>query len=105
MSSLPLFDAAWSQRAKEAGIAQTASANADFVQTMRDEATRIAKERGKVHIDDLRLRAIQLGIEPKSSAAWGSIFAERGKWRKSGYRASELPTNHGHVSPEWELVA
>jgi len=97
-------DAAKGEALKEAGIAKVSASNAEFVATMRGHAERIARERGAVHIDDLRFVASKRGLAPKSSAAWGSLFAQRGRWRKVGYRPSQWVTNHGHVSPIWEFV-
>jgi hypothetical protein len=89
---------------RDRGIERVTLANADFVARMREEAVRIAVERGSVHVDDLRRRAGELGVAPASSAAWGAVFAQRGRWRKRGYRRSEVASNHGHESPVWELA-
>jgi hypothetical protein len=89
---------------RDRGIARITLSNADFVARMREEAVRIALERGSVHVDDLRRRAGELEIAPTSSAAWGAVFAHRGRWRKGGYRPSTWVGNHGHASPVWELV-
>lgn len=89
---------------RDRGIARVTVSNADFVARMREEAVRIARERGSVHIDDLRRRSVELEIAPMSSAAWGAVFGQRGRWRKAGYRPSTWIGNHGHASPIWELV-
>ena len=89
---------------KDAGIARVTQSNAEFVRFMREEAKYMARQRGEVHIDDVRERARWYGLKPASPNAWGAIFAERGVWRIIGYRASTVASNHGHVSPVRELI-
>jgi hypothetical protein len=87
-------------RRKRIGMDQAVSADRAFVLRMRAEAIRLSVERGSVHIDDLRVRAAELGLEPSSGKAWGPIFAGKG-WQKVGARRSAHPSNHGHESPVW----
>lgn len=105
MSGLPLFDAAWSERAKQEGISRATMSNETFVSVMRLAARRIAMEQGSVHVDDVRRVAERMGVAPKSSAAWGCVFSERGVWEIVGYRASAVVSNHRHRSPVRRLVA
>lgn len=94
------FDRDRARRRRDEGVALTETANAEFVQAMRDYAINVCRQRGQVHIDDLRQRALELGIKPASSNAWGAIFRGKG-WKQIGLKASELVTNHGHRSPIW----
>lgn len=89
---------------KAAGLTRVTANNAEFVARMREHAERIARERGSVHVDDLRYAASRLGIAPKSPNAWGAVFSERGKWVIVGYRASAWVTNRGHRSPIRQLI-
>lgn len=100
----PLFDRPRGEELKQTGLALTTLANESFVTLMRREAREIAAGQGSIHIDDIRQRAISLGLSPTSSAAWGPIFSEKGVWRIVGYRPSAFPTNHGHSSPVRVLV-
>lgn len=99
LAGLPLFDAAAGAALRDRGLALVEISNAEFVSRMREEAVRIARDRGEVHVDDLRFVASKLGIAPASSQAWGAIFSERNRWVITGYRASAWVTNHGHRSP------
>jgi len=76
-------------------------ANLLFVETMREEAKRICERVGHVSIDDLRMRAQQLGMEPNSKNAWGSIFHEKG-WRIVKYARSGVVTNRARVIGVWK---
>ena len=93
------FDAAVSLKAH--GQEMTAWANLTFVETMREEARRICERVGHVSIDDLRVRAQQLGIAPHSKQAWGSIFGEKG-WRIVKYARSGVVTNRARVIGIWK---
>ena len=111
---LPLFDAPPSRAAVKAhfdrkraakrrdeGVQRTVTNNRRFLARMRQYAKAIAMRRGSVHIDDVRKHALELGIQPESSSAWGAIFREKG-WRQTGeLRASTFVSNHGHRSPVW----
>ena len=111
---LPLFDAPPSRAAVKAhfdrrraamrrdeGVQLTVTNNRTFLARMRQYAKAMAMRRGSVHIDDVRKHALELGIQPESSSAWGAIFRERG-WRQTGeFRASTFVSNHGHRSPVW----
>lgn len=95
------FDAARGIKRRDEGVRLVEMSNSEFIERMRDHARLVYTHVGEVHIDALRRFAFANGIKPKSSAAWGAIFREKG-WKQTGeYRASELVTNHGHRSPVW----
>jgi hypothetical protein len=76
-----------------------------WVSRARAEAARIAREKGEVHIDDIRAWAERTGDKPDSSRAWGAVFRRSPQfpWEAIGVRASSHPTNHAHRSPVWAL--
>lgn len=86
------------RRLREEGIARVTENHRTLVQRLRDEAVRIAKERGSVHPDDLRAWAALKGLAVPR-AVWGAVWSERGKWAIVEWRASSFPANHGHRSP------
>lgn len=97
------FDRTRATRLRDEGVRLTEMANTEFVQTMRDHAIEVCRRTGQVHIDDLRKHALELGVQPASSNAWGAIFRGKG-WHAIGLRASEFVSNRGHRSPVWTWV-
>ena len=94
------FDRAQAIKRRDEGMQLVATNNRKFLAILRPYAKALAMKNGSVHIDDVRKRALALGIEPESSNAWGSIFREKG-WIRGPEKASELISNHGHRSPAW----
>lgn len=88
------------RKLRDDGIKRVAINNSEFVAKMQKQAIRLSRQRGEVHIDDLRAYAIKQGIQPDHKNAWGAIFNAK-VWQKIGYRPSALPSNRGHVSPVW----
>lgn len=103
MTQLSLLDHAAGQQLRDAGVAKVTASNAEFVNRMRQVARQVSYARGWCHIDDCRRGADELGIAPSSSNAWGAIFAGKG-WQRVGAKASDIPSNHRHVSPCWKWV-
>jgi len=88
---------------KASGLALVEMANQEFVDRMRAEAVRICDATGAVSTDDLRARAVALGIVPRHQNAWGAIF--RGKaWRMVGRRKSAVPGNHAREIRVWSYA-
>lgn len=100
MSGQPEFDFSEGQRRKDEGLDRIEGSHADFVPRMREAATAYCLDHGGVHIDDVRRMAAALGLQPRHKNAWGAIFRGPG-WYRIGARASELTSNHRHVSPVW----
>lgn len=95
------FDAALT--AKAAGLERVEAKNQPFVTYMRLVAQEISRQRGSVHIDDLRVHADYHGLAPRHPNAWGCLFRGPG-WQRVGMRASAWKSNHGHASPVWRWI-
>jgi len=88
---------------KQQGLNLVEENNANFVETMRSVARRLARHNGSVTTDDLRAEACRLNLKPESPNAWGSIL--RGKeWFPTGYIKSSWPTNHSRRITIWKLT-
>jgi len=85
---------------KDEGVEAVKRANAEFVDFMRGEASRISNEKGWVCSDDLRVIADREGLSPSHPNAWGSIFSRNG-WKCIGYMKSMIPSNHSRLIAKW----
>jgi len=85
---------------RDAGLERATFTHPDFVSEMRAVAIALARRRGTVTADDLRIEATARGLRPRHKNAWGAIFRGPG-WMKVGEARSALPSNHGHVNPVW----
>lgn len=103
MSQLSLWGSGDTLR--DAGMATTELANADFIRTMRAKAIEIAKAKGVVTSDDLRKHAQELQIGPSHPNAWGALFRVGKTWRVVGRIKSKLSSNHSREIRVWALVA
>lgn len=88
---------------KEQGKNLVSEHGPDFLDIMREVAVAIARRKGSVTSDDLRLYATQNGIVPHNQNAWGAVF--RGaKWRCDGFTRSTLVSNHARTIRRWVLA-
>ena len=80
------------QSLKQHGQDMAGWGSLNFVVTMREVAKQMSLEKGSVTIDDLRVYAVQHGLQPTHPNAWGTLFIEKGWLRledtKSGIRSN-----------------
>jgi len=60
----------------------------------------ISEKSGHVTMDNLRVYAEKMGLHPKNSYAWGSVF-HGVKWKHVGWQRSALPSNKGRHIQVW----
>lgn len=65
-------------------------------------AQRLAKERGRITIEDVRRDAGLLDSKGRELAYLGALGKLAGLKRTGTYRRSELPDSHGNLLAEWE---
>lgn len=99
------FDEERGLQLKEIGMALAAENNKMLLLISREVAEKIAKEKGKVTSDDVRL---YLNLRPsakRDSNNWmGSIFRDRRFTWTGEYVRSKLPLNHAAPIKVWELA-
>lgn len=71
----------------------------DWIKQARSAAIRIARESGKVTIDDVR--AVCPPPDKADPRVMGAIFHPRKLWTVVGYIKSGRRENHGRPIPEW----
>jgi hypothetical protein len=89
---------------KEDGLESVSANNKAFLALMRAEARRLSEQRGWVSIDDLRVYASQLNIEPTHCNAYGAIF-KGPRWQVVGRRKSAVPSSHAREIRLWVYKA
>ena len=99
------FDEERGLQLKEIGMALAAENNKMLLLISREVAEKIAKEKGKVTSDDVRL---YLNLRPsakRDSNNWmGSIFRDRRFTWTGEYVRSKLPLNDAAPIKVWELA-
>jgi hypothetical protein len=90
------------EQLRDLGLDKAESNSKHFVDTMRTIAKKIAREKGSVSTDDLRIEAVKIDIAPFHHNAWGSIF--RGpEWVVVDRKKSEFKGNHAREIKVWSL--
>jgi hypothetical protein len=102
--TLDLFDAAASQEAKTAGMAQAADNKKSLLKYARKLAVEIAKEKGYVYSDLVIERLVANGISDRALGnAGGSVFVG-GEFKWTGERhKSTRKIGHGNEQKVWIL--
>ena len=95
-----LFDSSVGKLGRDYGIALVASNEPYFLEVMRIEAKRICNRKGWVSSDDLRERAVHLGLAPRHPNAWGAIFT-KSDWEIVGFVTSRKVSNHYRQIRMW----
>ena len=103
MTALPLFDFAAAQHERDAGVASVAHHCAGFVETVREQAAAICRERGQVTADELRAWADDNGLTPHHPNAWGAVFAGK-RFTCIGTIQSSYVSNHYRQIKVWRLA-
>jgi hypothetical protein len=101
MTGLPLFDAAASQAAKEAGMARAADKRPAELEYARTIAKQIARVRGEVTADDVQAVLQAEGIELKNAA--GSIFRDPAFEWTGRFHLSTRKESHRNRLLTWRL--
>lgn len=89
---------------KQQGIEQVSRNNTAFLTATRGYARRYCKRKGEVTVDNIRAWAMQKGIWPNSSHAWGAIFSGN-NWKLIDRRPSVIPSNRGREIKVWKWAA
>ncbi len=94
---------------RDRGIARVKAKNADFVETMRGVARRLARNNPDrtVTADDLRdwlKQHPEIG-EPSHFNAFGAIFSRNPDFEFHGYYTSKQKQGHGNRLIRWLLTA
>ena len=90
------------RRLRDEGKDLVESHNGEFMETIRKVARSIARQQGRVTVDELRGWAKQNGLAPKHQNAWGAVF--RGaEWEEIGEQPSSFVTNHARRVRVWRL--
>lgn len=100
------LDLALAERDK--GIARVKAKNADFVETMRAVARRLARSKPDriITSDDLRewhQQNPQYG-EPSHFNVWGAVFCNNEDFEFAGYTKSVQKQGHGNIIRRWRLI-
>lgn len=95
------LDSARGEALKREGQASVASANAEFVGLLREEAIRLSRSQGQVDMDALRLWAEARGLRPTHCNAYGAVFLGP-HWRQIGFKKSQLASSRGRIIRVWE---
>ena len=94
--------------ARDLGVARVKAKNADFVETMRGIARRLARNNPDrtVTADDLRdwLKLHPEIGEPTHFNAYGAIFSRNLDFKFHGYYISKQKQGHGNRLIMWRLV-
>lgn len=91
------------RKRRNTGIAQVTSKNGTFVETLKSVARMIARNKGTVTADDLRIWADRNGMEPTSPNAYGAIFAKNPDFEPCGFCPSAQPNRRGGMIRVWRL--
>lgn len=94
------FDLVEALNARDAGIAQVAGNNEQFLEIARAVARDIAKRKGYVTADDVRR---ECPLRPLHPNAYGALFKKGFRWT-GGFRRSELAQGHGNLQRVWVLA-
>jgi len=88
---------------KEAGQSAMEQTDREFVTRMRAAAREISLASGFVTVENLRLIAASMCLEPIHCNSWGSVF--RGpQWKIVGRKRSAMPTAHAREIKIWQWV-
>ena len=101
MTQLTLRDAATAETLKQEGLASVAVNADNFLRIMRATARRISEESGFVTVENLRIVAEKLGLEPHHCNAYGAIFIGK-HWRIIGRKKSVIPSSHAREIKIWK---
>lgn len=97
-----LFDAAESERRKEAGIAAAAEGRDYLLEIARDRARLVARERGEVTMDDVVAAMLEDGFNPADLGnAAGAVFKGK-EWVFTGrFVRSARVASHSNLLRVW----
>lgn len=97
-----LFDAAESERRKEAGIAVAAEGREYLLEIARDRARLVARERGEVTMDDVVAALVADGFDPAQLGnAAGAVFKGK-EWAFTGrFVRSARVASHSNLLRVW----
>lgn len=102
-----LFDAAESERLKEAGIAAAAEGREYLLEIARDRARLVARERGEVTMDDVVAALVADGFDPAQLGnAAGAVFKGKmggvSEWAFTGrFVRSARVASHSNLLRVW----
>jgi hypothetical protein len=100
-----LFDAAESERRKDAGMALAAASREAILEVARERARFVAREHGEVSMDDVAAALVVSGYDPADLGnAAGSVF--RGSewvWTGRFVRSSRV-ASHSNLLRVWRLA-
>lgn len=100
-----LFDAAESERRKDAGMALAAASREAILEVARERARFVARERGEVSMDDVVAALVVNGYDPAELGnAAGSVFRGR-EWVWTGrFVKSARVASHSNLLRVWRLA-
>ena len=88
---------------RDRGCALVESNNTDFIEAMRFHAKKFIELAGQVSIDELRAKALELGLEPAHCNAWGSVFRTK-DFKAVEFKKSQVASNHSRRVIIWKLA-
>jgi len=81
---------------------RTAGAHRAELDRLIPIAQRLARERGRITMEDVRRAAGLLDSEDRELSFLGALGKLAGLRRTGTYRRSDLPGSHGNLLAEWE---
>lgn len=99
-----LFDHRTSEALKQEGMERAATARAGILLMARETARALARRHGKVHMDDVSIVMLDMGIDLADlGPAAGSVF-KSAEWEFTGeFVKSARITNHSRLLRVWRL--
>jgi hypothetical protein len=94
---------------RDKGVARVKAKNADFVETMRGVARRLARNKADriITADDLRdwySHNQNIG-SPSHFNVWGAVFCNNDDFEFVGYTKSVQKQGHGNIVRKWRLIS
>jgi len=91
------------EQGKREGLDRVSRNASEWLTHVRGWAKAVARRKGEVSSDDLRLLADTYGVHPHHQNAWGAVF--RGdEWEPAGFKKSTYKTNHARRITVWRLA-
>lgn len=91
------------RRLRNRGASQVTAKNGTFVETLRSAARMIARQKGTVTGDDLRVWADEHGMQPTSPNAFGAVFTNNKDLEPCGFCPSAQPNRRGGLIRVWRI--
>jgi len=100
---LTIFDLVEGKRLRDEALETMEARSPEWIVEARRVAVTVAQRQGTVTANDVRAVLEPLGIFPKHSNSWGSLFRQN-IWERTGERVpSRIVTSHASEISVWRL--